>query len=231
MIHPLPEATLVGTSSSTPKKDERTKSGMTNETNDFQYTTMNTAATTGTVLCEDHDRSPFNNKGKLFNDNRDLMIMSLSCFYKEYPECMERIIPIINGSSRISLRLLDWFATNYSCQKNVVIMYPMGKGKVKAKKMGDPTNGTFVVNSSDEGDFPMTKTDTDCRIKKEKEKEKEKEEEKEKDEESAKDFSQYSCVQVNRSYSGELRAYTKQNFDPFRRNERILYYYGEDKCI
>ena len=27
---------------------------------------------------------------------------------------MEKILPIINGESIVSLRLIDWFATNYS---------------------------------------------------------------------------------------------------------------------
>ena len=27
---------------------------------------------------------------------------------------MEKILPIINGESTVSLRLVDWFATNYS---------------------------------------------------------------------------------------------------------------------
>ena len=30
---------------------------------------------------------------------------------------MEKILPIINGESTISLRLIDWFATNYSKKK------------------------------------------------------------------------------------------------------------------
>ena len=34
-------------------------------------------------------------------------------FYSENNN-MEKILPIINGQSKLSLRLIDWFATNYS---------------------------------------------------------------------------------------------------------------------
>ena len=33
-------------------------------------------------------------------------------------EIWKKILPIINGESQISLRLIDWFATNYS--KNII---------------------------------------------------------------------------------------------------------------
>jgi len=36
---------------------------------------------------------------------------------------MEKILPIINGESQISLRLIDWFATNYS--KKYYTVYPL----------------------------------------------------------------------------------------------------------
>ena len=35
---------------------------------------------------------------------------------------MERILPIINGEAVISLRLIDWFATNYS-KKNYTVYH------------------------------------------------------------------------------------------------------------
>ena len=42
---------------------------------------------------------------------------------------MEKILPIINGESIVSLRLIDWFATNYS-KKNYTV-YPL---KLKMEK-------------------------------------------------------------------------------------------------
>ena len=35
---------------------------------------------------------------------------------------MEKILPIINGESIVSLRLIDWFATNYSKKYNTIFM-------------------------------------------------------------------------------------------------------------
>ena len=42
-----------------------------------------------------------------------LLLTKLVEFYNKDGN-MERILPIINGESIISLRLIDWFATNYS---------------------------------------------------------------------------------------------------------------------
>jgi len=42
-----------------------------------------------------------------------LLLNNLLKFYNENNN-MEKILPIINGQSKLSLRLIDWFATNYS---------------------------------------------------------------------------------------------------------------------
>ena len=39
----------------------------------------------------------------------------------------ENVIPIITGNSHISLRIIDWFVTNYSCKYNII--YPLKKDK------------------------------------------------------------------------------------------------------
>jgi len=54
----------------------------------------------------------------------EILLNSLFIFYKENNN-METIIPIINGQSNISLRVLDWFVTNYSKKNNIV--YNIGK--------------------------------------------------------------------------------------------------------
>ena len=48
-----------------------------------------------------------------------LLLNKLAVFYNENNN-MEKILPIINGQSPLSLRLIDWFATNYS-KKNYVV--------------------------------------------------------------------------------------------------------------
>ena len=56
----------------------------------------------------------YTDKGRL-NTQNDLILKILKNFYYEdnYKN-MDLIIPIINGQSHISLRLIDWFVTNYS---------------------------------------------------------------------------------------------------------------------
>jgi hypothetical protein len=51
-----------------------------------------------------------------------LLLDNLMKFYKRDGN-MEKILPIINGESEVSLRLIDWFATNYS-KKNYTV-YPL----------------------------------------------------------------------------------------------------------
>jgi hypothetical protein len=55
---------------------------------------------------------------KIISKN-DILLNSLFLFYKENNN-IENIIPIINGQSNISLRVLDWFVTNYSKKNNIV---------------------------------------------------------------------------------------------------------------
>ena len=49
----------------------------------------------------------------------DILLNSLFLFYKENNN-IDTIIPIINGQSHISLRVLDWFVTNFSKKNNVI---------------------------------------------------------------------------------------------------------------
>ncbi len=83
---------------------------------------------------------------------------------------MEKIVPVINCVSNVSLRLLDWFVTNYAKKKNVMI-------PVQGKN-----GSTHLLN-------------------------------------------------VYLSYRAQLKAYSKQHFDPFRRRDRINYRYTENNSI
>jgi hypothetical protein len=93
----------------------------------------------------------------------DLLMLSLSKFYAQ-SNYIEEFIPIVNGESEISLRLIDWFVTNFS------------------KK-----NNTILVNVVDGNTVHMN---------------------------------------VFMSYRSQLKSYSKTNFDPFRRRDRIRFYYG-----
>ena len=74
---------------------------------------------------------------------------------------LDQVIPIITGKSDISLRILDWFVTNYSKKKNINYQVTINK-KIK----------NFIVYLD---------------------------------------------------YKSQLKAYSKQQFDPFCRRERITF--------
>ena len=54
-----------------------------------------------------------------YNTQNSLLLNNLMEFYNK-DDNLEKILPIINGESSISLRLIDWFVTNYS-KKHYVI--------------------------------------------------------------------------------------------------------------
>ena len=65
----------------------------------------------------------FSPKGKVFFTICDIDMINcrIVCFEKERKGFVE-ILPIINGESPISLRLIDWFVTNYSKHKKITYL-------------------------------------------------------------------------------------------------------------
>jgi len=63
-----------------------------------------------------------------------LLLSNLMKFYNKDGN-MERILPIINGEAQVSLRLIDWFATNYSKKNYTVYMLKDVNGKEKRFKV------------------------------------------------------------------------------------------------
>ena len=98
-------------------------------------------------------------------NKQDLLMDTLTDFFQK-TDNIKILIPIINGNSNISLRIIDWFVTNYS------------------KK-----NNTCIINK-------------DTHIKN--------------------DIKQF-IVFLN--YKSQLKAYTKKQFDPFCRRDRIKFIY------
>jgi hypothetical protein len=78
---------------------------------------------------------------------KELLIMSLQRFYSSRPD-IDQLIPILKGEGDISLRLIDWFVTNYAKKHHVTyllngqefIVYLNYKSQLKAfsKKLFDP---------------------------------------------------------------------------------------------
>jgi hypothetical protein len=94
----------------------------------------------------------------------DLLMSSLSKFYLDEKN-INILIPIVNGVSKISLRVLDWFVTNF-CKKNNTVIHYQRDGKAQK-------------------------------------------------------------LIVHLDYKNQLKAYSKKQFDPFCRRERINFIYGK----
>ena len=85
------------------------------------------------------------------NSKKELLMLSLTKFFS-IKENLDKILLIITGKSKISLRILDWFVTNYSKKYNIrynithndkiknFIVYLDYKSQLKAysKKSFDP---------------------------------------------------------------------------------------------
>ncbi len=98
----------------------------------------------------------------LANSKQDLLMLPLTQFFKSKKN-LNQMLQIVQGKSKISLRILDWFVTNYSKKNNI------------AYDLNDETN-------------------------------------------SVKKFIVYL------DYKSQLKAYSKKQFDPFCRRERISFY-------
>src|SRR6056300_1108162 len=68
-------------------------------------------------------------QNKLSNTQNDLLLQSLMNYYDDTNK-LDKIINIINGNSTVSLRIIDWFVTNYSKMIYVVYMHNDKRFKV-----------------------------------------------------------------------------------------------------
>ena len=101
----------------------------------------------------------------------DLLLSSLTNYYKKGDHIIQ-LKNIINHP-KISLRLIDWFTTNYSKKYNVI----------------------YLVYKDNQGDLTLKETNTIS-----------------------------SQFNVYNSYKSQLKAYSKKQFDPFCRRERISFF-------
>ena len=114
------------------------------------------------------------NNDKNIINRQDLLMVSLTKFFSNHKN-LNTLLSIVKGTSKISLRIIDWFVTNYSKKMNT--SYPI-----------------FEKNNTN--------------------------------------ISQQFIVYLN--YKLQLKAYSKKQFDPFCRRERISFYYTKNsmnECI
>ncbi len=62
---------------------------------------------------------------------KDILMKSLIQFFNK-KDHIDELLPVIEGTSKISLRILDWFVTNYSKKYNTAYMIENKKGVSKA---------------------------------------------------------------------------------------------------
>lgn len=53
--------------------------------------------------------------------SQELLLSSITGYYDKYPEKRHILEKIIQGEYKISLRVIDWFITHYSKEKNVLV--------------------------------------------------------------------------------------------------------------
>jgi hypothetical protein len=67
----------------------------------------------------------------VYAKQNDLLLTNLISYYSDQDyQQLDKILPILNGTSPISLRIIDWFVTNYAKQHYVVYMYADSRFKV-----------------------------------------------------------------------------------------------------
>jgi hypothetical protein len=126
---------------------------------------------------------------------KNLLYSSLTKFYNSISkEDMNLFLDIISGKSKISLRIIDWFVTNYSKKKNIV----------------------YYINNSDVSAKPLTGKNGSLKKKRFSPKSRFQENAPERVNSSTMQFFVYL------RYRSQLTSYHKIKFDPFCRNDRIV---------
>ena len=103
------------------------------------------------------------NKSTAVLGKDDLLMQSLILFYKNKKNVND-ILSVISGKSKISLRIIDWFVTNYAKKNNIMFNEENNK----------------------------------------------------------------SSMFIYLDYKSQLKAYSKKQFDPFCRRDRISFIYGDN---
>lgn len=115
---------------------------------------------------------------KSISSKQALLIIPITKYFSDR-RILNKLITILKGEG-ISLRLVDWFVTNYCKKYNV--MYNVMDFRPPVPGMSDLQRHSFD-----------------------------------------------NFIIVHTNYKGQLKAYSKRNFDPFCRRNRIRFYYEDNK--
>lgn len=104
----------------------------------------------------------------MFRNKKDILLTSLQQYFlHNKSERIKRILPILYGKSKVSLRIIDWFVTNFAKHKNT--------------RLCDKKTGRHCI--------------------------------------------------VYLDYKAQLKAFSKKQFDPFCRRNRIHFYYSTNDFV
>ena len=117
---------------------------------------------------------------------QNLILEKLKLFY-ENKSNMKQLLDIINSNSKISLRIIDWFVTNYS-KKNFVVIPVKKTSYVMGEKLTTKTRKKTTKT-----------TEVD--------------------------------INVFLNYKAQLKSFSKKQFDPFCRRERISFKYNDGESV
>ena len=123
--------------------------------------------------------------GRITVSTRQQMLMqSLTDFFSK-PHNIEQFKQMVKKGAPLSLRVIDWFVTNYSRDNEII--YAKGHDWTKTGYTGDNQSKNALESSR--------------------------------------------MINVHESYKAQLKAYSKRQFDPFCRRDRINFYYTPTECI
>lgn len=148
---------------------------------------------------------------KNITSKQALLIIPITKYFST-KKTLKKLITILKGES-ISLRLIDWFVTNYCKKFNVLYNLNDFKDKETSsienqediKLIPTPIQISTLLPTSLQLTQPQLTT------------------------QQKKDQSFDNFIIVHNNYKGQLKAYSKKNFDPFCRRNRIRFYYDENK--
>jgi hypothetical protein len=115
------------------------------------------------------------------SNSQELMLKSLTKYFKSNLENEKTFVNIITGKYNVSLRLLDWLVTHYAKANNIIYWINLEKDTLE-------------------------ETAPKCK----------------------KEAANMKKIILYIEYRAQLKSYTKYNFDPFRRHERIQYHVGKE---
>jgi hypothetical protein len=129
---------------------------------------------------------------KSYTTQNDLLLENLLKYYRT-DNRMERVLPIINGESAMSIRIIDWFVTNYA--KKYYSVYTIRGNEVDVDETAETECGDMAVAVAVAASETASASSTNA--------------------EPIRRFKVYV------DYKLKLKAYSKRRFDPFCRWQRI----------